>query len=116
MTEYYEAERVGLPPAFSERELDLWEDLWAALLVLAGDDVTDDTVLANARTAHGPVVVTAGLVRRLQAARKADKPLVRGELPPGGPGGHVKYLDEMLRERCIVCLERWPCTEVIHER
>lgn len=37
-------------------------------------------------------------------------------LPPGGPGGHVKYLDEMLRERCIVCLERWPCTEVIHER
>lgn len=66
-------ERIELPPGFSTQELSLWEGLWDGLLKLAessGENVPDAEVLANARTAHGPVVVTAGLVRKLRAYRE----------------------------------------------
>lgn len=29
---------------------------------------------------------------------------------------HTKYLDDQLVERCITCLERWPCKEDNHDR
>lgn len=28
---------------------------------------------------------------------------------------HTKYLDDQLVERCITCLERWPCKEDNHD-
>lgn len=28
---------------------------------------------------------------------------------------HTKYLDDQLVERCITCLERWPCKEDKHD-
>jgi hypothetical protein len=66
---WYSAEVNSVRRRLSQRELGLWLPLWKALLDLCGD-VEDSEVLARAMTAHGPVSVTAGLVRGLLAACK----------------------------------------------
>ena len=79
----------------------LVEEVWPSEMIAEGIEPEEGVSVA------GPV--DGGTVADARAALRAYR-------EPGSPAIHTKYLDDQLVERCITCLERWPCKEATQSR